>query len=88
MNQSGKMKIILEAAVARLNKRRYRKPVGTWVAGTSYRTSHETIAFPKCELPASRVPIGGLFRNFSLTLRVTKYFLALARKINDLLRFS
>ena len=38
MNQSGKMKIILEAAVARLNKRRYRKPVGTWVAALAQAT--------------------------------------------------
>ena len=32
--------------------------------------------------------IGGLFQNFSFTFRVPQYFLALARKVNDLCRFS
>ena len=37
-----------------------------------------------CELPVSRVPIGGLFQNFSFTFRVPQYFLAPARKVSDL----
>ena len=52
------------------------------------QNSQEIIGIALCELPASRVPIGGFFQNFSFTFRVPQYFLALARKVNDLRRFS
>ena len=69
----------LETAVARLNRLDIASQWGHgWLAQATRLSMKPILAL--CELPVSRVPIGGLFQNFSLTLRVTQCFLVLAKK--------
>ena len=53
------------------------------MAGTSYRTSHETIAMPYASCQSLVSPLAAIFRNFSLTIWVTQYFFVTARKVNS-----